>query len=96
MSKRSDNITAGAERMPNRSLLRACGLTDEEMKKPIIGVVSAYSEIIPGHINLDKIADAAKAGCTHRRRYAGARSGYRRVRWHRHGPYRHEVFAAQP
>ena len=62
MSKRSDNITAGAERMPNRSLLRACGLTEEEMKKPIIGVVSAYSEIIPGHINLDKIADAAKAG----------------------------------
>lgn len=59
---RSDNITSGAERMPNRSLLRACGLTDEEMKKPIIGVVSAYSEIIPGHINLDKIADAVKAG----------------------------------
>ena len=62
MSKRSDNITAGAERMPNRSLLRACGLTDEEMQRPIIGVVSAYSEIIPGHINLDKIADAVKAG----------------------------------
>lgn len=62
MSKRSDNITAGAERMPNRSLLRACGLTEEEMRRPIIGVVSAYSEIIPGHINLDKIADAAKAG----------------------------------
>lgn len=62
MPKRSDNITAGAERMPNRSLLRACGLTDEELSRPTIGVVSAYSEIIPGHINLDKIADAAKAG----------------------------------
>lgn len=62
MSKRSDNITAGAARMPNRSLLRACGMTDEEMNRPIIGVVSAYSEIIPGHINLDKIADAVKAG----------------------------------
>ena len=48
--------------MPNRSLLRACGMTDEEMKQPIIGVVSAYSEIIPGHINLDKIADAVAAG----------------------------------
>ena len=48
--------------MPNRSLLRACGMTDEEMNQPIIGVVSAYSEIIPGHINLDKIADAVKAG----------------------------------
>ena len=48
--------------MPNRSLLRACGMTDEEIRQPIIGVVSAYSEIIPGHINLDKIADAVKAG----------------------------------
>ena len=62
MSRRSNNITAGPERMPNRSLLRACGMTDEEMNRPIIGVVSAYSEIIPGHINLDKIADAVKAG----------------------------------
>ncbi|MCB6364821.1 dihydroxy-acid dehydratase [Intestinibacillus massiliensis] len=62
MELRSHNITAGPERMPNRSLLRACGLTEEEMNRPIIGVVSAYSEIIPGHINLDKIADAAKAG----------------------------------
>lgn len=62
MSKRSDMITAGPERMPNRSLLRACGLTDEEMNRPMIGVVSAYSEIIPGHINLDKISDAVKAG----------------------------------
>ena len=62
MYRRSDNITAGPERMPNRSLLRACGMTDEEMNRPIIGVVSAYSEIIPGHINLDKIADAVKAG----------------------------------
>lgn len=48
--------------MPNRSLLRACGYTDEELSRPMIGVVSAYSEIIPGHINLDKIADAVKAG----------------------------------
>ncbi|MBS5150319.1 MAG: dihydroxy-acid dehydratase [Butyricicoccus pullicaecorum] len=62
LAKRSDNITAGAARMPNRSLLRACGLTEEEMSRPLIGVVSAYSEIIPGHINLDKIADAVKAG----------------------------------
>jgi dihydroxy-acid dehydratase len=62
MSRRSDNITKGPERMPNRSLLRACGLTDEELSKPLIGVVSAYSEIIPGHINLDKISDAVKAG----------------------------------
>ncbi len=62
MELRSHNITAGAERTPQRSLLRACGLTDEEMNRPIIGVVSAHSEIIPGHINLDKVCDAVKAG----------------------------------
>ncbi|MBQ8145035.1 MAG: dihydroxy-acid dehydratase [Butyricicoccus sp.] len=62
MPRRSDNITKGPERTPNRSLLRACGMTDEELNRPIIGVVSAFSEIIPGHINLDKIADAVKTG----------------------------------
>jgi len=51
MPRRSDNIVKGPERMPNRSLLRACGYTDEELSRPMIGVVSAYSEIIPGHIN---------------------------------------------
>ncbi|MCF2670742.1 MAG: dihydroxy-acid dehydratase [Butyricicoccus sp.] len=62
MPRRSDNITAGPERTPNRALLRACGYTDEEINRPLIGVVSAYSEIIPGHINLDKIAAAVKTG----------------------------------
>ena len=62
MPRISDNITKGPERTPNRSLLRACGMTDEELNRPIIGVVSAFSEIIPGHINLDKIADAVKTG----------------------------------
>lgn len=62
MALRSANITQGVERVPQRSLLRAIGLTDEEMERPIIGVVSAYSEIIPGHINLDKITEAVKAG----------------------------------
>ncbi|MCR4661843.1 MAG: dihydroxy-acid dehydratase [Clostridia bacterium] len=62
MERRSDNILKGAERMPNRSLLRACGYTDEELKKPLIGVISSFTEIIPGHINLDKIAEAVKTG----------------------------------
>lgn len=61
-NKRSANITQGVERVPNRSLLRACGLTEEEMDRPLIGVVSSYTEIIPGHINLDKITEAVKAG----------------------------------
>ncbi len=59
---RSDEIKIGVERAPNRSLLYALGLTEEEMNRPIIGVVSSYNEIVPGHMNIDKIADAVKAG----------------------------------
>ena len=59
---RSDNVTKGSERAPNRSLFYALGYTPEELDRPLIGVVSAYSEIVPGHMNLDKLADAVKAG----------------------------------
>ena len=58
----SDNIKQGVERAPNRSLMYALGLTEEEMRRPIIGVVSSYNEIVPGHMDLDKIAEAVKAG----------------------------------
>lgn len=59
---RSDNVTKGAERAPNRSLFFAMGYTEEELERPLIGVVSAHSEIVPGHAHLDKIAEAVKAG----------------------------------
>ena len=62
MALRSDNVTKGAERAPNRSLFYAMGYTKEELERPLIGVISAHSEIVPGHIHLDKIADAVKAG----------------------------------
>lgn len=62
MSLRSDNVTKGSERAPNRSLFYAMGYTKEELERPLIGVVSAHSEIVPGHYHLDKIADAVKAG----------------------------------
>ncbi len=62
MALRSDNVTKGAERAPNRSLFYAMGYTKEELDRPLIGVVSAHSEIVPGHFHLDKIADAVKAG----------------------------------
>ena len=55
-------MTKGAERAPNRSLFYALGYTDEELDRPLIGVVSAFSEIVPGHAHLDKLADAVKAG----------------------------------
>ena len=58
----SDNIKKGIERTPNKSLLYALGLTDEEINRPIIGIVSSFNEIVPGHMNIDKITDAVKAG----------------------------------
>ncbi len=59
---RSDNVTKGVERAPNRSLFYALGYTKEEIERPLIGVVCSYNEIVPGHMNLDKIAEAVKAG----------------------------------
>ncbi len=59
---RSDLMKKGNERIPHRALLKATGLTDEEIARPIIGIVNAQNEIIPGHIHLDQIAEAVKAG----------------------------------
>ncbi len=58
----SDLVKKGLEKTPHRSLFKASGLTDEEIERPLVGVVSSKNEIIPGHINLDKIAEAVKAG----------------------------------
>ncbi len=60
--KQSAHVTQGPERAPNRSLFYACGFTPEELERPLVGVVSAYSEIVPGHVHLDKIAKAVQAG----------------------------------
>lgn len=62
MSRRSDNVTKGPERAPMRSLFYAMGYTKEELERPLIGVVSAHSEIVPGHMHLDKVTEAVKAG----------------------------------
>ena len=59
---RSDRIREGTEKAPHRSLLKALGWTDEEMKRPVVGIVSAKSEIVPGHMHLQTIVDAVKAG----------------------------------
>ncbi|MEI0496645.1 dihydroxy-acid dehydratase [Brachyspira intermedia] len=61
-SLRSDRVLKGDERAPNRSLFYSMGYTDEELKRPLIGIISAYSEIVPGHIHLDKLSQAVKAG----------------------------------
>ncbi len=59
---RSDNARAGMQQAPARSLFNALGFTKEEMKKPMVGIVSSYNEIVPGHMNIDKIVDAVKLG----------------------------------
>ncbi|MBR5965505.1 MAG: dihydroxy-acid dehydratase [Treponema sp.] len=61
-SKKSDNATKGAARAPHRSLFYAMGYTDEELERPLVGVCCAKNEIIPGHFELDRIAEAVKAG----------------------------------
>ena len=60
--KNSDSITKGVNTAPQRCLLRALGMTDEEISKPMIGIVSSYNEIVPGHMNIDKIVNAVKTG----------------------------------
>ncbi|MCC3866717.1 dihydroxy-acid dehydratase [Terrisporobacter mayombei] len=59
---KSDNVRKGIGQGPHRSLFNALGHTEEEMNKPLVGIVSSYNEIVPGHINLDKIVDAVKLG----------------------------------
>jgi len=62
MSYRSDEVKKGVIRAPHRSLLKATGVTDEEMRRPFIGVANSANDVIPGHVHLDKIAEAVKAG----------------------------------
>ena len=59
---RSDAVKTGMAQAPHRALFNALGMTKEEMRKPLIGIVSSYNEIVPGHMNLDKIVDAVKLG----------------------------------
>lgn len=59
---RSDAVTKGMQQAPHRSLFHALGLTEEEMNRPLVGIVSSYNEIVPGHMNLDKIVEAVKLG----------------------------------
>ena len=59
---RSDAVKKGMATAPQRSLFNALGITKEELEKPLVGIVSSYNEIVPGHMNLDKIVDAVKMG----------------------------------
>ena len=59
---RSDTIKKGLHRAPHRTLLRACGVTDEDMERPFIGVANSFTEIVPGHLHLNSVAEAVKTG----------------------------------
>ena len=59
---RSDSVKTGTAQAPHRSLFNALGYTEEERARPLIGIVCSYNEIVPGHMNLDKIAEAVKMG----------------------------------
>jgi len=59
---KSDNIKKGVQRAPHRSLLRACGVTDDEMERPFIGVANSFTDIVPGHIHLNQVSKAVKLG----------------------------------
>ena len=59
---KSDAVRTGMQQAPHRSLFNALGMTEEEMKKPMVGIVSSYNEIVPGHMNIDKIVEAVKLG----------------------------------
>ena len=83
---KSDNVKKGMQQAPHRSLFNALGFTEEEMNKPMVGIVSSYNEIVPGHMNLDKIVNAVKLGVAE----AGGDRGLRR---NRDGTYRYEIFA---
>ncbi len=59
---KSDSLKCGVQNAPHRTLYHALGFTKEELARPLVGIVSSYNEIVPGHMNLDKIVDAVKLG----------------------------------
>ena len=86
MQLRSDAVKRGVARAPHRSLLKADGVTDEELGRPLVAVINSRNDIIPGHNNLDKIAEAVKAGIYLAGGVPFEILHHWRVRRHRHEP----------
>ncbi len=78
---RSDHVKTGMQQAPHRSLFHALGFTEEEMRKPMVGIVSSYNEIVPGHMNLDKIVEAVKMGVAAFRSYFRPLQSATALRW---------------
>ena len=85
----SDNARSGMQQAPARSLFNALGFTAEELKKPMVGIVSSYNEIVPGHMNIDKIVNAVKLGVAE----AGGVPVVFPALAVCHGTCRHEIFS---
>ena len=75
----------GVDKAPQRSLFNALGMTKEEMDRPLVGIVSSYNEIVPGHMNIDKIVEAVKDGRCNGRRNTCCIPRYRCLRRYRYG-----------
>lgn len=89
---RSDNVTKGVQQAPHRSLMNALGMTEEEKNRPLIGIVNSYNEIVPGHMNLDKIQKRSSSALPMGGGTPGRIPGNRSLRWYRDGTCRHEIF----
>ena len=85
---RSDSVKTGTAQAPHRSLFNALGFTEEERRRPMIGIVSSFNEIVPGHMNLDKITEAVKMGVA----MAGGMPRHCCMRRYCHGTCGNEVF----
>lgn len=93
---RSDLIKEGPSRAPHRSLLRALGIDDLEMKRPFVAVVNSKSDYIPGHMHLDKIAEQVKAGIRNAGGVPFEFNTIGRLRRYRHESQGYEVFSVLP
>ena len=90
---RSDKMTKGPSAAPRLALMKALGLTDEEIDRPLIGIVSSKNDIVPGHMNLDNVVDAVKQGVA---LAGGVLPGHRCMRRSRDGPRGYEVLSRFP
>ena len=88
----SDNARAGMQQAPARSLFNALGFTPEEMKKPMVGIVSSFNEIVPGHMNIDKIVEAVKLGVAEAGGVPVVFPCNRSLRWYCNGTCGYEIF----
>lgn len=93
---KSDCVRKGTEGAPKRALFHALGMTEEELNRPLVGIVNSYNEIVPGHMNLDKITEAVKIGVAMGGGTPVVFPAIARVRRYRYGASGDEIFLGHP